>query len=618
MPRSRAAAAALATALACALLEATSASRSIAESPSTSASKAPAPAPSPPADGGKFQPQPLVPVSTDPSCLTLTFDELTWEGGNGTYFDDNSSNDWFSTWGLLDYGGIEWTNAQVKGDGSSVRPATTPVASAPNILVSWAATPIVAVSKSGLLYPRSVWAASQSFYPFSPALPPSTLRVTARRGETGFTECASAVLPPVPPRQAQFGPRVLVDLTGCGGADALAFGLGNRTAYSDSPRPQLEAEQYFALDSLELCGGKTKGGAVAPAGGGAEVPPAVVYLPNPPKGTVNRRRTRRRRQLLEERPSGGRTPPPLDAAVAAALLPVSAPAPAPPSTPGRRPPPPSSERCFVQGFGNVTYSRTSAATLAGDYYWSGWDALEVGDGLAWLNVDVVSDASPPPIAAGSGPLSSPSPSGGSNYGRPHWKSAVYSFSLDRGNAGLFAPQSVQVAALCDARDAPGGAPASDARCSPPGTAPPVFEVAGRSTLPGSKLRPCALATLGRAPADRGSARPVTVDLTACGTVDLLRFRLVPPVFGDQYSFGLDALRVCSVSSGNGNGNGGGGGGGKGGSFAPPASSKEGALRLPDVDPPSWKTAPVSFDNSNGNAAVASLGGGVGSLSDTGK
>ena len=631
------------------------------QSPSSSSSSSAAAAP--------FQPQPLVPLSTNPDCLTLTFDELSWDSGNGTYFDDNSSNDWFSTWGLLDYGGLEWTNAQIKGEKSSVRPVTTPVASPPNILVSWAATPVVAVAKGpSLLYPKSVWAASQSFYPFSPALPPSTLRVVAQRRESGFAECASAVLPPVPPGQMQFGPRVLVDLSGCGGADALVFGLGNRTAYSDSPRPQLEAEQYFALDSLEFCGGKVKGvSGTVPAGGGAEVPPSVVYLPNPPRGTVNRRRRRRRlnsdgddglssssssssssslpssslrRSLLETKNGNGtnnKTPaPPVDAAIAAALLPVAPPAPSPPPL---RHPAPASERCFVSGFGNVTYGRTAAATLAGDYYWAGWDALEVGDGLAWLNLDLVSDASPPPIAqtqsssspSSSSPQSQTSNSnsnsaGSSNYGRPHWKSAVYAFGLEKGNGGLFAPQSIQVAAICDARDAE-QQQASDARCSPPGTAPPVFEVAGRSSVAGGSrgLRPCALASLGRAPADGssgGSGQPLTLDLTACGTVDLLRFRLIPPVFGDQYSFGLDSLRVCSSSSsasagggGGGskeNGGGGGGGGGGGAGFRPPVLKE--ALRLPDVDPPSWKTAPVGYLN---DPAAGLAGDGIGSMS-TGK
>jgi len=540
-----------------------------------------------------------------------------------------------------------------------VRPATTPVASAPNILVSWAATPVVAVAKGGsVLYPKSVWAASQSFYPFSPALPPSTLSVVAQRRETGFRECASAVLPPVPPGQMQFGPRVLVDLTGCGGADALVFGLGNSTAYSDSPRPQLESEQYFALDSLEFCGGKVKGApGTVPAGGGAEVPPSVVYLPNPPKGTVNRRRrssSRRRserrrllgmgggggggggggpvssspplrRSLLEEsgtaasstngNGNGGngnsnknnnRAAAPFDAAIAAALLPTAPPPPAPPQL---RHPAPAGEKCFVSGFGNVTYGRTAAATLVGDYYWSGWGALEVGDGLAWLNLDLVSDASPPPVAQPQ-PSTPPSPSsaGSNNYGRPHWKSAVYAFGLEKGNGGLFAPQSIQVAAVCDARDAEQQR-ASDARCSPPGTAPPVFEVAGRSALPGSRLRPCALASLGPAPAadGAGSGQPLTLDLTACGTVDLLRFRLVPPVFGDQYSFGLDSLRVCSSGGGKDGGSGGGGG------FKPPASKE--VLSLPDVDPPSWKTAPVGYLNDA--AAAAGLAGGIGSMS-TGK
>lgn len=655
-----------------------SASRSIAEAPSpspSSSSSSPSSSSSSPSSSSPFQPQPLVPLSTNPDCLTLTFDELSWDSGNGTYFDDNSSNDWFSTWGLLDYGGLEWTNAQIKGEKSSVRPPSTPVASPPNILVSWAATPVVAVAKSGnLLYPKSVWAASQSFYPFSPALPPSTLRVTAQRRESGFAECASAVLPPVPPGQMQFGPRVLVDLSGCGGADALVFGLGNRTAYSDSPRPQLEADQYFALDSLEFCGGKgVKGappGAVVPAGGGAELPPSAVYLPNPPRGTVNRRRRRRserrrrlnsdvvvgaaddggpsssspssltassplllRRSLLETKTTSSngngngngnansnsnsnnsKPPPAVDAAVAAALLPVAPPSPSPPPL---RHPAPASERCFVSGFGNVTYGRTAAATLAGDYYWAGWDALQVGDGLAWLNLDLVSDASPPPIEQSS---SAASYGGGiSNYGRPHWKSAVYAFGLEKGNGGLFAPQSIQVAAICDARDAEGQR-ASDARCSPPGTAPPVFEVAGRSALPGSSnkgLRPCALASLGRAPAgdglggSGGSAQPLTLDLTACGTVDLLRFRLVSPVFGDQYSFGLDSLRVCS-SSGNGGGGSGGGNGGasNGGGFKPPVLKE--ALRLPDADPPSWTTAPMGYLNDPTGVA-----GGIGSIS-TGK
>ena len=527
-----------------------------------------------------------------------------------------------------------------------MRPPSTPVASPPNVLVSWAAKPIVAVAKNGnLLYPKSVWAASQSFYPFSPALPPSTLSVVAQRRETGFAECASAVLPPVPPGQMQFGPRVLVDLAGCSGADALIFGLGNRTAYSDSPRPQLEAEQYFVLDSLEFCGGKIKGvSGTVPAGGGAELPPSVVYLPNPPRGTVNRRRRRRlmtseeattttssssssssssstssssslplRRSLLQATNGGNKAsspfpPPAVDAAVAAALLPV---APSPPPPPPLRHPAPASEKCFVSGFGNVTYGRTAAATLAGDYYWSGWDALEVGDGLAWLNLDLVSDASPPPVAQSQSQSQSSSSNsnsfpGSNNYGRPHWKSAVYAFSLDKGSGGLFAPQSIQVAALCDARDAE-QQQASDARCSPPGTVPPVFEVAGRSTAPGSRMRPCALASLGRAPADgSGSAQPLVLDLTACGTVDLLRFRLVPPVFGDQYSFGLDALKVCSSSSNSGSP---GGKEGNGGGFKPPVSKE--ILRLPDVDPPSWKTAPVGYLND------PSLGGGSGSMS-TGK
>jgi hypothetical protein len=79
--------------------------------------------------------------------------------------------------------------------------------------------------------------------------------------------------------------------------------------------------------------------------------------------------------------------------------------------------------------------------------------------------------------------------------------------------------------------------------------------------------------LGRAPAGGGSGPPTTVDLSSCGEVDVLRFRLVPPVYGDQYSFAFDDLRVCA---------------GTGGSVGPPTTM----TTLPPADGAAWATAPV--------------------------
>ena len=495
-------------------------------------------------------PQPQTKKNTGPPANPLplhSFDELSWDAKTpGAYFGDASSDDFYVTWGVLNYGGGEWSNLQVKSP-ASAQPSRIPVASPSNFAVAWAAAPVVALVTAGTWAPKSVWVSVQSFYAFSPALPPATFVATART-RNGLADCASAVLPPVAPGTTLFGPRVKVDLSKCAGADALLFGLSNRTFFYDSPRPPLESDQFIAFDSLELC--RPRGG----SGDGVEQPPPLQFLASPPKDTVNRRRrlagaTRRLRQqaLLQ-----AVTHPP-------APTPAAAPAAGPPPTPKPRPPraPPASARCFTQGLDNVTFDRTASASLSGDYYFSGYNLTRGGGGLAWANIDVVADSSPPAA------LASPP-----NYGRPHWKAPIYAFA----EKGTFFPVSISVAAVCDAQDAGGGV-ASDARCSPPGTPPPAFEVVGRDASQGGRLRVCALVALGRAPAGGGSAPPITLDLSSCGEVDTLRLRLVPPVYGDQYSFAFDDLRVCA--------------GGGGGSVSAPTTT----TTLPPADGAAWATAP---------------------------
>jgi hypothetical protein len=448
------------------------------------------------------------PATHLPAPPASSFDELSWDAGTpASYFGPASSDDYYVTWGVLDYGGLEWSNVQVKSP-SSKQPSSAPASSPPNFAVAWAASPVVALVKAGGIAPRAVTVSLQSFYPFSPLLPPA-LFVARGRTKAGLVDCGEALLPTVAPGGTQFGPRVRVELSSrCAGADALFFALANRTSYVDSPRPPLESDQFVAFDSLEVC--RPKGG----DGDGVEVPPAALFLPSPPKDTVNRRR-----RLLQGPPAPAPAP----------SRPPGVPPPTPPPRAPARPPP--GARCFSQGLDNVTFARTAQSTLAGDYYNAGYNATSDGGGLDWINLDVVSDAAPPPAL-----LSRP------NYGRPHWKAAVYAVATK----GTFFPRSIAVAAICDARDV-GGGERADARCSPPGTPPPAFEVAGRAAGAGGRLRPCAVAALGAAPAvGAGSAAPLTLDLTSCGEVDLLRLRLVPPVYGDQYSFAFDDLRVCAA------------------------------------------------------------------------
>ena len=489
------------------------------------------------------------PKTSRPSSPTSpSFDELSWDAKTpGAYFGDASSDDFYVTWGVLDYGGGEWSNLQVKSP-ASAQPSRIPVASPSNFAVAWAAAPVVVLVTSGTWAPRSMWVSVQSFYAFSSALPPATFVATART-RTGLADCASAVLPPVALGTSLFGPRVKVDLSKCAGADALLFGLSNRTFFYDSPRPPLESDQFIAFDSLELC--KPRGG----GGDGAEQPPPLQFLASPPKDTVNRRRRLAQagatRRLHQQALLQAVTNPPAPA-------PAALPAAGPPRTPKPRPPraPPSTARCFTQGLDNVTFDRTASASLSGDYYFSGYNLTHDGGGLAWANIDVVADSSPPAAM-----VSPP------NYGRPHWKAPIYAFA----EKDTFFPVSISVAAVCDARDNMGGV-ASDTRCSPPGTPPPAFEVVGRDASQGGRLRVCTLVALGRAPASGGSAPPITLDLSSCGEVDTLRLRLVPPVYGDQYSFAFDDLRVCA---------------GGGGSVAPPTTT----TTLPPADGAAWATAP---------------------------
>ena len=161
---------------------------------------------------------------------------------------------------------ISRTNVQIKSNQSYVWSAA-PMASPPNYAVSWGSVPVVAVVQAGAIDTVAVWAAVQSFYPFSPDLPAAELAVWARRvpgarlgtpppgapppprsGE--LVQCATARLP-MPARGAQLGRRVRVDLAACSPAAALVFGLANRTAYFDSPNPWFESDQYFTLDDLE-------------------------------------------------------------------------------------------------------------------------------------------------------------------------------------------------------------------------------------------------------------------------------------------------------------------------------------------------------------------------------
>ena len=128
-------------------------------------------------------------------------------------------------------------------------------------------------------------------------------------------------------------------------------------------------------------------------------------------------------------------------------------------------------------------------------------------------------------------------------------------------------------------------------CPGPPAPPPVFEVAalkagGADGVSGASLVVCAAAALGlpppppsdpASPGAKGigvSGDPVTLDLSACGTVLGLRFRLVPPFPGRELSWGMDDLILCPARASR---------SGVVASVGPPPESVE----LPVVDPPAY-------------------------------
>jgi len=55
------------------------------------------------------------------SLSAHSFDELSWAAGDTTFFtDEASSSDFYTTHGVLLYGGLDWTNLQVKSNASSM------------------------------------------------------------------------------------------------------------------------------------------------------------------------------------------------------------------------------------------------------------------------------------------------------------------------------------------------------------------------------------------------------------------------------------------------------------------------------------------------------------------
>ena len=170
---------------------------------------------------------------------------------------------------------------------------------------------------------------------------------------------------------------------------------------------------------------------------------------------------------------------------------------------------------------------------------------------------MVEDVAPPP-----GATSAP------HYARPHWQAPVYVFA----ERGQFRPASVSAAGRCAPAGGAGALPVP-ADCWAGGP-PPALEVAGRAD--GGALRVCATAALGPpalGPGAPATGLPVTVDLSACGPVGLLRFRLLPPVAGKEFSFTLDDFALCA------DGDGAGGAAGAAGVRAP-----QGSVQLPVVDP----------------------------------
>ena len=460
-----------------------------------------------------------------------------------------------------------------------------------------------------------------------PARPPATLTAWAvRAGNAGpaLVACAAAALPmPASPADAQIGPPVRMDLSGCGPAvAALVFGLSERTAFFDAPNAAFLSDSYFALDDLAVCAGGGTG--VLPS---VAMPPPSVYLQSPPLDYANKRR--RRRRLAQQEANTPAAAAPTAAVVAGAFLPSpplpgSAGAPPPPPRPGyvagQKAPKAAevaavpaavatalttapkagsgvasaaarassaaaaagqaapSPACFSNGFDALSWRPTVNRTLDTDAYVSFYKPLEDGSGLAWVNLAVVKDAAPPPAAV-SAPL----------YGRPRFPGPVYAFST----GGAFRPLAVSVAPLCQ----PGmpGSGVDAAACPGPPAPPPVFEVAalkagGADGVSGARLEVCATAALGlppappadaSSPASKGvgtSGDPSTIDLAGCGDAVLaLRFRLVPPFPGRELSWGLDDLVLCPAGGRLGSR-----GGGRASVRAP-----EGLVELPVVDPPAW-------------------------------
>jgi len=426
-------------------------------------------------------------------------------------------------------------------------------------------------------------------------------------------------------------------------AAALVFGLTDRTAFFDAPNAAFLSDSYFTLDDLTVCvggGGSGSGSGGSPALSSVAPPPASLYLQSPPLAHANRRRRRRRRLAQQEEvpapppPSPPQTTPPLPgsigavpppprpqyvagggsgpggppsrgvAAVAAAAAtsgggsnslttapraggegaaPAAARAAAAAATaavggPSKAAAAPASA-CFANGFDHLTWRPTVNNTLETDAYVSYYRPLEDGTGLAWVNLAVVRDATPPP-AASSAPL----------FARPRFGGPVYAFAT----RGAFRPVSVAVAPLC-APSMP-GAPVDPALCPGPPAPPPVFEVAalragGPDGVSGAALAVCASAALGlpppppsdaNLPGARGigvSGDPVTLDLSACGPAVLgLRFRLVPPFPGRELGWGLDDLILCPASAVA---------GGRGGMSSVAALEEGAKVELPTVDPPAY-------------------------------